>query len=149
MSKKEKTFTNRKTLLAFMGILLIPALYFLFTYVFPYSNGLGMREESPEYHVVKEGGTLEDIALRYDLSLDSIRWTNEEINFEELKSGDRVEIPPMDGVLVTVDEGDTIESLAEEYTGDAQEIADFNWLDYPYDLEVGSEIFIPYGVMPE
>lgn len=148
MNKNESHSPKRKGLFLF-PILLLPILYFLFTTVFPSANDSGLREETPSYHIVKEGDTLESIGLEYDLSLDTISWSNKGLDLKNLETGDRVEIPPMDGVLVTVQEGDTVESLASEYSGDAQEIADFNWLDYPYDLEVGSEIFIPYGMISE
>jgi len=65
-----------------------------------------------------------------------------------IKPGDKLLIPRSNGVLVTVKSGDTIYSLAKEYSASDQAIADANWLDYPFDLSVGQQLFIPDGKKP-
>lgn len=50
-----------------------------------------------------------------------------------------------DGITVTVEEGDTVESIATKYHGNVQEIEDFNLLDYPFVLTEGQKLFIPNG----
>lgn len=50
-----------------------------------------------------------------------------------------------DGITITVEKGDTIESIATKYHGDVQEIEDFNLLDYPFVLTEGQKLFIPNG----
>lgn len=97
-----------------------------------------------EVYTVKEGDTLESIANAYGLDSDSIHQVNGMV-YTSVTVGQNLRIPPEDGSLVVVHEGDTLSSIAELYQVKAQKIADFNWLDYPFELEIGSEIFIPGG----
>jgi hypothetical protein len=99
-----------------------------------------------DYYTVKEGDTLESIAGDYALNVNTILWAND-MSKESVEIGQVLKIPPMDGVLVVVKEGDNIENLAEKYNSTTQDTADFNWLDAPFELEIGSEIFIPNGTL--
>lgn len=110
-------------------------------------TNLGMEREDSDYsYTVKEGDTLDSLAAEYELSKNSIVWSNS-LESEELTVGQTLYIPPADGILVTVSEGDTVESLAEKYEANQQDIKDFNWLDYPFTLKVGELLFIPDGVL--
>lgn len=55
------------------------------------------------------------------------------------------EFPSDGGIVVTVEVGDTVESLAQKYHGNTQEIEDYNLLEAPYTLTVGKQLFIPNG----
>jgi murein DD-endopeptidase MepM/ murein hydrolase activator NlpD len=103
---------------------------------------------SVEEYIIKGGDTLSTIAEYYDISIESILWANNMSATDYIKPGQKLEIPPSDGVLVTVKSGDTLTSLAEKYEASDQAIADFNWLDYPFTLEQGETLFIPDGKMP-
>jgi murein DD-endopeptidase MepM/ murein hydrolase activator NlpD len=65
-----------------------------------------------------------------------------------IKPGQKLEIPPSDGVIIEVSAGDTLAGLAKKYNANEQAIADFNWLDYPFELTEGETLFIPDGKMP-
>jgi surface antigen len=115
--------------------------------------------EAPRSHTavtyqVKQGESLKDIAARHKVSVDAIRWSN----FSSLKnadkdvsSGDKIVIPPVDGVAVTTRDGDSPNSLAGAYHVDAQAILDFNYLRTSVDasLPVGIQVVIPGGKGPE
>ena len=103
---------------------------------------------SVEEYIVKGGDTLSTIAEYYGISAGSILWANNMKETDYIKPGQTLEIPPSDGVLVTVSSGDTLSSLAKKYEANEQAIADFNWLDYPFVLEQGEKLFIPDGKMP-
>ncbi len=103
---------------------------------------------SVEQYIVKGGDTLSTIAEYYSISTESILWANSMTSKDYIKPGQTLEIPPSDGVLVTVSKGDTLSSLAKKYEANEQSIADFNWLDYPFTLETGVKLFIPDGKMP-
>jgi len=106
------------------------------------------RRSEDEY-IVKGGDTLSSIAANYEgLSVESILWANDMDENSYIKPGDKLLIPRSNGVLVTVKSGDTIYSLAKEYSASDQAIADANWLDYPFDLTVGQQLFIPDGKKP-
>jgi murein DD-endopeptidase MepM/ murein hydrolase activator NlpD len=106
------------------------------------------ERRSVEEYIVKGGDTLSTIAEYYGISTESILWANDMSSTDYIKPGQKLEIPPSDGVLVTVESGDTLSSLAEKYDANDQAIADFNWLDYPFTLEEGETLFIPDGTMP-
>jgi len=103
---------------------------------------------SVEEYIVKGGDTLSTIAEYYSISTESILWANSMSSTDYIKPGQKLDIPPSDGVLVEVKSGDTLESLAKKYDASDQAIADFNWLDYPFTLEKGQTLFIPDGKMP-
>jgi murein DD-endopeptidase MepM/ murein hydrolase activator NlpD len=104
---------------------------------------------SVEDYIVKSGDTLSNIAGYFNVSIDSVLWANGMDEDDYIKPGQKLQIPPSDGVLVTVNSGDTLSSLAKKYAANEQSIADFNWLDYPFELTKGQELFIPDGEMPE
>ncbi len=99
-------------------------------------------------YIVMNGDTLSTIASKYNISVATIKWANS-LGSDLVKPGQELEIPPADGVLIKVKSGDTLASLAKKYAGNEQSIADFNWLDYPFTLVAGQELFIPDGRMPE
>ncbi len=101
-----------------------------------------------EKYIVMHGDTLSTIAEKYEVSVTTVKWANN-LSSDLVKPGQELEIPPADGVLITVKKGDTLSSLAKKYTGNEQAIADFNWLEYPFTLVQGAELFIPDGRMPE
>lgn len=94
-------------------------------------------------YIVVEGDSIDSIAECYGLNIQSILINNDITENDSLQTGQIIKIPPLDGILVTVNESDTLESLADEYGANIQEIADFNWLDYPYLLEEGMQLFVP------
>jgi len=101
-----------------------------------------------EIYIVMNGDTLSTIAERYEINVTTIKWAND-MTSDIVKPGQELEIPPADGVLITVKKGDTLSSVSKKYAGNEQTVADFNWLDYPFTLNEGQELFIPEGRMPE
>lgn len=110
------------------------------------------RTESDKY-IVKSGDTLSKIASFYGITSDTLRWVNDLSEANLIRPGDELIIPPGDGVLVTVKDGDDIEGLADKYRSNPQLIIenDYNVSLFPpeYTLAVGMELFIPDGKPPE
>jgi LysM repeat protein len=86
---------------------------------------------TPITYEVKDGETLKDLAARFKVTTDSIRWSN----FAALKNigkdvsrGQKIVIPPVNGVVVTTQQGDTPMTLANAYHAAASDIIDFNYL---------------------
>lgn len=108
------------------------------------------RSETIEYEV-KSGETISEIAEKFDVSINTIKWANglETVNF--VKPGDKLKILPVSGVSHTVKSGDTLESVAKKYTADAQAVLDFPFNDIPDDfkLKEGQVLIIPEGVPPQ
>lgn len=106
------------------------------------------EQRGTEVYIVMNGDTLSAIATKFGVSVATIKWANN-LTSDLVKPGQELEVPLSDGVLVTIKKGDTLASLAKKYAGNEQAIADFNFLDYPFALVVGQEIFVPDGRMPD
>ncbi len=106
------------------------------------------EERGTEIYIVMNGDTLSGIASKFGVSVATVKWANN-LTSDLVKPGQELEVPLSDGVLITVKKGDTLASLAKKYAGNEQAIADFNFLDYPFTLAAGQELFIPDGRMPE
>jgi murein DD-endopeptidase MepM/ murein hydrolase activator NlpD len=102
-----------------------------------------------EQYVVKVGDTLSSVAGYYGLDTDTILWANDLNSTSVIKPGEKLEIPPGNGLNVKVQQGENLETLAKKYESSPQMIIDVNWLDYPFELQVGQELFIPDGKKPE
>lgn len=100
-----------------------------------------------EKYIVKNGDTLSIIAQNYDISIETIKWANN-LTSDLVKPGQELDVPPADGILIKVAKNDSLASIAKKYNGNEQSIADFNWLDYPFTLLEGQELFVPDGRMP-
>ncbi len=108
------------------------------------------RSEIVEYEV-KSGETLSQIAEKFGITVDTIKWANDIQNIQSVKPGQKLEILPVSGVAHTVKSGDTLESVAKKYTAESQSIVDFPFNDLPDDfkLKIGQVLIIPDGQPPE
>lgn len=108
--------------------------------------------QTSEY-TVKEGDTLSSIAAKFDLSIESVKWANPSINWQKVKPGVVVSIPPVTGVVYKVKPGDTVYSIAKKFETDAQGIVDFPMNTFSDDetfaLVAGQTLVVPDGVMPD
>lgn len=106
------------------------------------------RSEIINYQI-KDGDTLSNIADKFDISTDTIRWANN-LQGDSIKPGDTLRILPVSGVAHTVVSGDTLQSVAKKYSADSQAILDFPFNDIPDDfaLKIGQVLIIPNGIPP-
>lgn len=77
-------------------------------------------------YTVREGDTLSEIAARYGISVDTIRYANEDTSSNLLKIDQKLAILPTDGILYTVREGDTLRAVAERFEISPEEIREYN-----------------------
>lgn len=101
-----------------------------------------------ETYVVQSGDTLSAIAHRFGVNVGTILWANSRTEFQYLRPGDSLKIPPVSGVLVTVKKGDTLLSLAKKYGSDVEEIVRVNRLAPDETLSTGLELTLPGGQPP-
>lgn len=107
-------------------------------------NATGGRE-AVDYEV-KDGERLRDIAEAHGISLQTLKWANN-IDNEGVESGDKITIPPVDGVIYKVKSGDTVESIAEKYKVSVEALVTYNDLEVD-GLKSGQEIVLLGGVLP-
>ncbi len=98
-------------------------------------------------YTVAEGDSVNDVARKFGIKSETIRWANDLSDSEGISAGDKLTILPVDGVLHTVASGDTADSLAEEYEANATQIIRFNDAEIS-GLSSGRKVVIPGGVMP-
>jgi murein DD-endopeptidase MepM/ murein hydrolase activator NlpD len=77
-----------------------------------------VRREVVSYSV-QPGDTVSDIADQFNVSADSILWANAKLedNPDMLSLGQVLNIPPTNGVLVTIQNGDTLSKIVDRYRG--------------------------------
>jgi len=97
-------------------------------------------------YTVAPGENLAAIAAKYGVTVSQIRWSNTNlISSETVATGDHLVIPPVPGIVVTAKASDTFETLATQYSVDAQAIIDFNRLRSTQ-LTAGTTLVVPGGV---
>jgi LysM repeat protein len=107
-------------------------------------------------HYVQEGETLESIAQRYGLQVETILWENNLLKTAPIKPGQELRILPIDGVRHKVSKGETIYSVGKKYGLEGSQIQML--VDYPFneflndetfELATGQFIMVPEGIKPE
>jgi murein DD-endopeptidase MepM/ murein hydrolase activator NlpD len=113
------------------------------------SSDTPLSGEVTQYSV-QDGDTLGAIAARFNLSVETLYWFNDLESAELLSIGQELQIPPVDGLLHTVEEGETLDSIAEEYgvlKGNMIAYAANN-LREPYTLKEDQELYVPFAAKP-
>lgn len=104
-------------------------------------------------HTVVEGDTLDAIADKYGVSVESIKWLNTSLKDDKLAIGKELSIPPVTGVVHKVARGETIYSIAKKYNTDAQNIVNWPFNDFTdldsFAIAAGQTLIIPDGEIPE
>jgi len=99
-------------------------------------------------YMVKEGDTLTGIAKLFNVSINTIFWSNNLARKDRIIPGQILVILPITGIKYEVQKGDAAEKIAEKFKGDTEEIIAFNNLLPGGELEAGQMIIIPDGQLP-
>jgi surface antigen len=92
-------------------------------------------------YVFKAGDTIPDLATRFGITSNSIRWSND-VTGDTVPVGTKLWIPPVNGIVYVVKSGDTAESLADRFNSSKQQILAYNDGEIS-GLHVGERIIIP------
>jgi murein DD-endopeptidase MepM/ murein hydrolase activator NlpD len=107
--------------------------------------------DEPLHYIVKPGDTISLIAMKFGIEAETVLFANPDLreNPHSLQVGQDVTILPVDGVLHIVEEGDTLESIAEEYEAEVDDILAYtpNGLVPGEPLVEGSTVVVPGGTM--
>ncbi len=106
------------------------------------SAKIGSR--SVKEYVVKEGDAVSAISDRFNLSVETILWANGLAAKSYIKPGQKLIIPPVDGILHKIAKGDTIAKIAKKYQAVEAQIKNFNYIDDGL-LAIGDVIMVPGG----
>lgn len=117
------------------------------------STILPITPDQPNYkiseHVVVAGETLDQIATKYAVSKDTVKWANDRILSpfnDNVPVGSKLFIPQINGVLYRVKAGDTLDKIVVTTSGDKFNIIELNDLEGPdYSLAGKEVVFVPNG----
>lgn len=112
----------------------------------PSITDVDTREWIIEY-TVQEGESMDDIATKFGITTDQIRWSNG-LKTTDVSAGKVLYLPKEPGIIYTVKADDTVESIVEKYGSNVDEITIFNDLDTK-PLSEGQRIYIKNGSLPE
>ena len=105
---------------------------------------------TPTIYTVGGGDDLAKIAGKFGVSVDEIRWSNPILSdTDQVTGGVKLYIPPVPGIVVTVHNGDTVDSLARQYHVTSQSIIDFNRIRVATALPEGMVVVVPGGQGPK
>lgn len=107
------------------------------------ATALKSRKDIQTYTTVA-GDTLAAVAVKFGVTSDSIRWSNN-LGTGALAAGSKLTIPPVNGIVYTVKPGDTAEKLAREYNTGIETIVAFNDFEVG-GIKAGMQIVIPDGI---
>jgi len=94
-------------------------------------------------YITKQGDSVASISSQFGVSTDSILWSNG-LTGNYLIAGERLLIPPINGIVYTVKSGDTPHSLAATYRSNEAKIIAYNDAELG-GLKPGERIIIPDG----
>jgi murein DD-endopeptidase MepM/ murein hydrolase activator NlpD len=94
-------------------------------------------------YTVKNGDTLSGIAQKFDISVNTIRWSNDINSKDSIHAGQSLIILPTSGVIYTVKSGDTLSGIAVKFNADQNDILNANDLADADSLKAGMKLEIP------
>lgn len=104
-----------------------------------------ITQRTTQEYVVVSGDTVGTIAERFQVSTNTIRWANN-LTSDTLRVGQKLTIPPGNGILYTTKKGDTLDAIALKYKTTSDKIRTANLLGEI--LPTGSKIFLPDAQQP-
>jgi len=104
----------------------------------------GLLRSDVTRYVVQSGDTLTGVAARFHVSMGTLWWANRLTSKDDLHVGQALIIPPVTGILWTVKEGDTLDSIAAATRGNVGVIREFNGLTSDT-LIIGQQLMVPNG----
>ena len=108
------------------------------------SNRIGLTDYA--VHTVEGGETMSAIATKYGVKVETVMWENNIANSNSLRVGQKLLIPPVDGVSYKVASGESVEKIAKKYSISADSIIAQNGLGKDAVFN-GQELFLP-GAKP-
>lgn len=104
------------------------------------------RKELVSY-TIKKGDTLADIAKSHGISVVTLQHANGNLSPKRLQIGQKLSVPPSDGILVKVNRGDNLWSICRRYKADLENTLAFNNIDDVKNIRPGDDLFLP-GAKP-
>ncbi|TMF74302.1 MAG: LysM peptidoglycan-binding domain-containing protein, partial [Chloroflexi bacterium] len=92
---------------------------------------------------IHEGDTLATMANYYDVSVEAVAFANGLTDARALQLGQKLVIPPAEGALYTVKDGDTVDTIASHFKVDPSVVLTYNRCTFePEQCAAGQKIFV-------
>ncbi len=111
------------------------------------SDGYDYRSQTFTYSV-QSGDTISSLAEKFNISIDTILWSNDLKATDKLREGDRLIVLPVSGLLHLVNRNETLSQIASSYNVKESEILSFNQLSDADSIFIGDLLIIPGGQKP-
>lgn len=102
--------------------------------------------EQISVYTVEKGDTISEIAEKFEVSVNTIRWENN-ISGQTISEGQKLNILPVTGVKHIVKSGDTLGKIADKYDSELEDVEIFNGILKADALKQGDIIFVPNGII--
>ncbi|MFN0073790.1 MAG: LysM peptidoglycan-binding domain-containing protein [Chloroflexota bacterium] len=102
------------------------------------------RTEVVEYGIV-DGDSLLTIAEEFGLRAETLIWANDIEDPDLIVAGQKLKIPPLDGLFYTVRPGDGLHAIALRFGIDLSAVLNQNQIDDADSVIVGTPLFLPGG----
>jgi murein DD-endopeptidase MepM/ murein hydrolase activator NlpD len=100
------------------------------------------KRDNTVFYTVKIGDNVSKISHKFGLRVATVLWANELSAKDQLQPGDRMTIPPVDGVYYKVQTNDTLGEIAKVHSVDIARITAYNPIQNSV-VKVGQNLFIP------
>ena len=97
------------------------------------------------HYTVADGDSVGSLAAKFGVSANSIRWSNS-LTSDSLKVGTGLVIPPAEGVVYQVKDGDTVASITNKYQANQDTFVTVN--DAENGISTGELVWLPNGIQP-
>lgn len=96
-------------------------------------------------YVVREGDSLSQIAEMFNVTVNTIIWSNDIKRGSLITPGQTLAILPITGIKHTVKKDETLAGIVKKYKGNMEEVLRYNDLEEGAILAVGDTVVIPDG----
>lgn len=93
------------------------------------------------------GDTVAKVAAQFGISSETLKWANN-LTSDALEPGRTLQILPVNGILYTVKDGDSLQSIAERYHVEERIIESYNDLE-ERGLSAGQKLILLNGELPD
>lgn len=103
---------------------------------------ISRKRDTTVFYTIKSGDNVSKIAHKFGLRVATVLWANELSAKDNLQPGDKITIPPVDGIYYKVQANDTLGEIAKIHSVDISRIEAYNALKDQI-VKVGQNLFIP------
>lgn len=100
------------------------------------------------FYEAKPGESVTSVSRDFGLSPETVRYVNK-LASNSLTKGQKIKIPPVDGIYVTVQKNDTLSSISKKYKIALADIRKYNNIENDQPIFSGQEILVPGVVAPK